>query len=87
MAIEDLDAGFGAMQLIGEKDCIQCQFQDTYYAFRKQLETFVTYLETQKLPFPFEETEELIKLIIGGIISRAEGGRKVYLDEITGRSC
>jgi len=84
VAIQDLYAGFGAMQLIGPKDCIQCQFQDTYYAFRKQLESFITYLKTQRRPFPFEETEELMKLVIAGKISRIENGRKVYLDEIAG---
>ena len=31
-AIQDLYAGFGAMELIGDKDCVQCKFQDTYYA-------------------------------------------------------
>ena len=43
---------------------------------------YVEYLETGVRPYPFEETIELTKIIIAGIRSREEGGRKVLLSEI-----
>ncbi len=39
-------------------------------------------METGVRPYPFEETIELMEIIIAGIRSREEGGRKVALDEI-----
>ena len=54
----------------------------TFYAFKAQLQTFIDYLRTEEPPFPFEETVELMKIIIGGLISRDEGGRTVQLSEI-----
>ncbi len=55
---------------------------DTFYAFKTQLQTFVDYLRSGELPFPFAETEELMKLIIGGIMSREENNRKIMLSKI-----
>ena len=43
---------------------------------------FVRWLRTGEEPFPFDETIELMKLLIAGLRSREEGGRRVYLDEI-----
>lgn len=40
------------------------------------------YFRTGEEPFPFEESVELMKLVIGGLRSREEGGREVFLDEI-----
>jgi len=39
-------------------------------------------VRTGQREFPFEETIELMKLVIAGIRSRDEGGREVFLDEI-----
>ena len=55
---------------------------DSYYCFKKQLDVFVHWLRTGEEPFPFSETVELMKLVIGGLRSREEGGREVFLDEI-----
>ena len=55
---------------------------DSYYSFKKQLDMFVRWLRTGEEPFPFEETVELMKLLIAGLRSREEGGRRVRLDEI-----
>lgn len=55
---------------------------DSYYNFKKQLDVFVHWLRTGEEPFPFSETVELMKLVIGGLRSREEGGREVFLDEI-----
>lgn len=55
---------------------------DSYYCFKKQMDVFVHWLRTGEEPFPFSETVELMKLVIGGLRSREEGGREVFLDEI-----
>ena len=55
---------------------------DSYYAFKKQLDRFVDFLRTGKPDHPFEDTIEMAKIIIAGIRSREEGGRKVFLSEI-----
>ena len=53
-------------------------------SLKAQLATFIDYLRTGKRPFPFEETIELMQLVIGGTISREQGAREVYLDELRG---
>ena len=58
---------------------------DSYYSFKRQLEVFVDYLRTGERPFPFEQTIECCKILIAGIRSREEGGRRVYLSEIKER--
>ena len=57
-------------------------FQDVFYAFKEQLVTYADFLHNGKLPVPWEETEELMKIIIAAIRSRQDNNRKVYLDEI-----
>lgn len=74
-------AGAG-MLVIGTKGSRYIQCGDSYYAFKKQLDLFVDWLRTGKEPFPFDESLELMKLVVAGLRSRAEGGRKVELAEI-----
>lgn len=80
--IEDMSGGFGALELLGTKGMVQTRSGDSFYSFKKQLECFVEYLRTGAPPFPFTETVELMKIIIAGIRSREDGGRRVALDEI-----
>ena len=72
----------GPMNVYGSKGQRALTTGDSYYCFKRQLDVFVHWLRTGEEPFPFEETVELMKLVIGGLRSRAEGGRIVYLDEI-----
>ena len=58
---------------------------DSYYAFKKQLEVFVHYLRTGEDDHPFSDTIEMTKILIAGLKSRDEGGRRVYLSEIKER--
>ena len=74
-------AGAG-MTVIGSAGSRYLQVGDSYYAFKKQLDLFVHWLRTGEEPFPFEESVELMKLVIGGLRSREEGGREVFLSEI-----
>jgi hypothetical protein len=76
---------FGNRLLIGSIDSKVVSDSDSYYAFKKQMDVFVHFLRTGEEPFPFTETIELMKLVIGGIRSREEGGRKVLLSEIRER--
>ena len=55
-------------------------FRDTFFAFKAQLAAFIEYLRTGVRPFPFDETVELMRLLIAGLRSREEGGREVVLD-------
>lgn len=80
----DMFGAFGHLQLCGTKDSARAAFSDTFHAFKAQLEAFVEYLRTGTAPFPFDETAELMKLVIAGIRSRDEGGRAVLLEEIDG---
>lgn len=83
IAVEkDMLGAWGLIQLCGTAGYAALRIQDTFYSFRKQLESFIGYLRTGRRPFPFAETVELMKLVIAGIRSRDEGGREVFLDEI-----
>ncbi len=73
--------GTGAI-LMGSAGSQVVSDDDSYYSFKKQLDLFVHWLRTGEEPFPFRETVELMKLLIAGLRSRAEGGRKVLLSVI-----
>jgi len=80
--ISDLYGGFGLMTLAGTKANAQIKFFDNYYSFKTQLESFIFYLRTGQAPVPWAETRELMQLVIAGIESRQQGGRKVLLTEL-----
>jgi hypothetical protein len=82
-AITDMYGAFCTLQLCGTVDHATAMIQDTFYAFKSQLAAFIEFVRSGELPFPFSETQELMKLIIAGIRSREEGGREVFLEEIS----
>lgn len=82
--VYDMGASAGLLQLCGTDDYAFVTQKDAFYCFKAQLQSFIDYLRTGILPFPYEETKELIKLVIAGTRSREEGGREVKLDEIRG---
>ncbi len=57
------------------------QDKDTFHMFKKQMETFIKFIDTRKYPYPYQETVEISKVIIAGIKSREEK-RRVELREI-----
>ena len=81
-AVNDMLGAFGCLNCHGTTGTLAARFADTFHAFKAQLAAFVEYLRTGELPFPFDETVELMKIIIAGIRSREEGGRRVMLSEI-----
>ena len=74
--------GFGAYQLIGDKGAEYRKFEDTFYAFKAQLESFVNFVKTGKMPFPAEETFELIAIIIAACESLENGGKEIFITDI-----
>lgn len=78
----DMFGGFGLLQLVGTAGHVNVSGGDTFYAFKSQLEAFISYLRTGVRPFSFAETDELMQLLIAGIRSREEGGREIPLSEI-----
>ena len=82
VATTDMYGGYGALQLCGTAGAVQLMASDTFYSFKAQLEAFVRYVRTGVRPFPFSQTEELMKMLIAGIISREHDGREVTLTGI-----
>lgn len=82
VAISDMYGSFGILELCGTAGHTEIAFSDTFYAFKTQLKTFIEYLRTGIRPFPFSETEELMKMLIAGIKSRDEGGQEIVLSDI-----
>lgn len=78
----DMGGGFGMVTLAGTSAGLQLRFSDTYHAFSAQLRSFVAYLRTGVPPVPWAETRELMQLVIAGIESREQGGRRVFLSEM-----
>lgn len=78
----DMYGAFENILLVGSIESKVISDTDSYYSFKKQMEKFVNYLRDGEEPFPFTDTIELMKLVIGGILSREQGGRKVMLSEI-----
>ena len=81
-SIADLYGAFGCMNIYGTKGKLSAAASDTFFCFKKQLVVFADYLKTGNLPFDFDETVELMKIIIAGIRSRDDSGRRVLLTEI-----
>ena len=75
----------GGTMILGSVGSRYITCGDSYRSFKKQLDLFVYWLRTGQEPFPFEETIELMKMVIAGIRSREDGGRRVYLSEIKER--
>ncbi|MCX6993506.1 MAG: Gfo/Idh/MocA family oxidoreductase [Kiritimatiellaeota bacterium] len=79
--IKDVQYG-GALRLAGTKGNVEVSNNDSFFSFKAQLKAFVDFLRTGEYPFPFSETEELMKLVIGGIESRENGNRVIELKTI-----
>lgn len=79
-AISDMYGAFGCLQLGGTVGQAQAVFGDTFWAFKAQLTAFVEYLRTGVRPFPWQETVELMRLLVAGIRSRKEGGKVIEVD-------
>ncbi|MFO7612665.1 MAG: Gfo/Idh/MocA family oxidoreductase [Clostridia bacterium] len=81
-AIYDMFGSFGKVMLAGDKSFEFVESGGAYHSFRAQLEAFISYLRTGEPPFDFSETIECMKIIAGGIKSRQQGGREIFLEDI-----
>jgi predicted dehydrogenase len=84
--LHDGGPAFGTLHLCGTKAHVQVQFRDTYTAFRRQLVTFIEYLRTGRPPHAFNDTVEMMAVLIAGLRSRDEGSRRVDVAEILSAS-
>ncbi len=82
VASSDMYGAFGVLTLCGTKDNDQLVSKDSFFSFKSQLETFVSYLRTGERPFPYAQTEELMRMVIAGIQSRERGGAEVFFKDI-----
>ena len=67
------------MSLCGTAGSVHLRSGDSYRSFRTQLVKFVEFLRTGEHPFPWQETVELMKLVIAGIESREQGGKEIFI--------
>lgn len=81
-AVYDMFGSFGKVLVAGDKSFAFAESGGSYYSFRAQLEAFIGYLRTGEMPFDFSETIECMKIIAGGIMSREQNGREIFLDDI-----
>ena len=80
--IYNLAGGAGMMTLAGTHGGVQLRMADSFHAFKAQLTSFVDYLRLGTPPVPWEETRELMQLVIAGIESREQGGKTIYLKDL-----
>jgi hypothetical protein len=80
MVMENI--GVVPLTVVGTEGWLTAEHKVNFVSFKIMFGKFVEYLRTGTMPFPFEQTVELMKLIIAGIRSREEGGRTVMLSEI-----
>ena len=78
-AIEDAGGSFGSIHAYGVKSQHAVLCRDTYTAFREQLLAFIQFVQTGVAPFPFDETIELMLVLIAGIRSRDQSGAEISI--------
>lgn len=81
-ALHDAYGSFGSVHLYGTKGQLPLRLTDTYSAFRGQLVAFIEMLRTGVRPLPFEETVELMAVIIAGRRSREQNGVAIRIADI-----
>lgn len=79
-AIHDAYGAFGKAMVAGTSGARFIEARDTYTAFRDQLRSYVDYLTSDRRPFPFEETVELMRILIAGIQSRDAGSTTITIE-------
>lgn len=79
---KDGTGSIGAVHLYGTQGQLPLLCRDYYSAFRAQLLSFVEMLQTQRAPFEFSQTTELMAVIIAGRRSRDQDGAPVSIPDI-----
>ncbi len=81
-AVHEAYGSFGVIHAYGGETHRSVQMKDTYSAFRNQLLAVIAWLESGTDPYPFDDTVELMAVILAGIESRKRGGEAVRLEEV-----
>jgi len=79
---DDLYGGMGHVHVTGTRDTIRASFSDSFTAFKRQLEAYISYLRTGVSPVSWAQTREQMAILIAAIESRESGGSKVVIDSI-----
>jgi hypothetical protein len=77
--IKDIQHGAG-LHIGGTAGNITIRTNDTFYGFKAQLQAFIDFLRSGKYPFPYSETDELMRMVIAGIESRNAGGKVIKVN-------
>jgi predicted dehydrogenase len=80
--IYDGGATFGTVHICGSTGQSHFRFADTYTGFRNQLLSYIDFVRTGRAPHPFQDTVEMMTILIAGILSRNENSRCVTIEEI-----
>jgi predicted dehydrogenase len=73
---EDMFGGFCHVTVFGTNGRLDARFCDRFAAFKSQLQAFVDFARGNNDAICFDETVEQCKIIISGIRSRENGGRR-----------
>lgn len=81
-----IEQGFGSAFVLhgyGDELHRSVELRDTYAAFRAQLTGFLEYAAGERsVPHAFTDTVELMAIVIGGLLSKADEGRRVTIASI-----
>lgn len=80
--IPGMSGGYGRLSIYGDQGTLTAKSDDTFTAFKSQIEAFIDYLRTGHRPVPFEHVAEQVRVLIAGIQSEARGGAPVDLTSI-----
>lgn len=79
---EDMLGGFCHVSVYGTKGRLDARFADSFSAFKAQLQAFVDAVRGTSPPNHFSNTVEQMTIIIAGIESREQNGRRIAVDEV-----
>jgi len=72
----------GSMHFYGNEGELSVRLEDTYRTFRGQMLAARDFFLEGIRPLPFDETVEMMAVIIAGIRSREQGGAIIYVSDI-----
>ncbi len=80
--IDDAVGSAWTIHAYGTEEECTVRLTDTYPTFRNQLLAVITWMQTGKSPYPFEETIELMAILIAALESRKRGGEMMRVSSI-----
>ncbi len=82
---EDAASSFRHVRIVGSQAFHDAQLGNTFTAFKRQLEVFVAFVRTRRPPVDFTDTVEMMAVIIAGLESRSQGGKRVSISHVLER--